>query len=238
MKSTSLGVAVVLALAAIDPARPEEKPPEPATWEEAISKGIVPYRQLTVADFPINEKAYPKHGFYVKTAIIPRYHFMLKPYNGFAYAFIDQWLVFAGLDKNETSRKSRVKNMKAELPYAQALLDLTEIYARQIATLKPGELPEGRGNSFEEAQADLTSKLNIFMDAKYKISDAESEAFMKATGHGENKKKVRELGTEIKKRLEATPATTVPYTEPSSQLKATSSAVTNPSTPSPTPAAR
>jgi phosphoglycolate phosphatase-like HAD superfamily hydrolase len=101
--------------------------------------------------------------------------------------------------------------MQAALPYAQAILDINEIHARQIAALKPGELPSARGNTPEEARTQLTVKLKEFLAAKYKETDAEAEAFAKATDHGANKKKVRELATAIRKRLEATPATTVPF---------------------------
>ena len=59
----------------------------------------------------------------------------------------------------------------------------------------------------------ITDQLKDFLAAKYKETEAEAEAFMKATGHSANKKKVRELAAEIRKRLEATPPATVPFTE-------------------------
>src|SRR5438552_5682975 len=124
-----------------------------------MANGMAPYHKLTVDDFPINDKAHPQNDFYIQTATAPQYHFILKPYNGFVYAAIDQWMVFSGLDKNETSRKSRFKTMKAALPYAQAILDINEIHARQIAALKPGELPQARGNTAEKARMELTVKL-------------------------------------------------------------------------------
>jgi hypothetical protein len=188
----------------------EESHPRP-TWQDAMAKGIVPYHQLTVEDFPINNKAHPEADFYILTATAPQYHFILKPYNGFVFAAIDQWMVFSGLDKNGTSRKSRFKSMKEALPYAQAIFDINEIHARQIAALKPGELPGARGNTSDEARAQLVVKLKEFLEAKYKESHAEAEVFMKATRYNANKKKVRELAAEIRKRLEATPATTIPF---------------------------
>jgi hypothetical protein len=103
--------------------------------------------------------------------------------------------------------------MKAALPYAQAFLDLNEIHSRQIAALKTGELPSARGNTAEEARTLLAAKLKEFLDAKYKAGDAEAKAFEKATDYGANKKKVRELAAGIRKRLEATPETTVPFPE-------------------------
>lgn len=230
---------VMLALAVIVPVRAQDEPRPTPTWQDAMARGLIPYHQLTVDDFPINDKAHPKHNFYVRTGIAPQYHFMIKPYNGFAYAHIDQWMVFAGLDKNQTSRKSTFKTMKAELPYAQAFLDINEIHARRIAALKPGELPNARGNSFEEAKTELTRKLKEFLDMKYKESEAEVAAFSKATKNGADKKKVRELTAKIRKRLKATPATTVPFPElpatPPPVGAVTPSAPAVPAAPSPTP---
>jgi len=209
LKSLALAVAVAVASNAFSQDEPRSRP----TWQDAMAKGMAPYHQLTVDDFPINNTAHPQNNFYINTATAPQYHFILKPYNGFVYAAIEEWMVFSGLDKNGTSRLSRFKGMQAALPYAQAILDINEIHARQIAALKPGELPSARGNTAEEARTLLNVKLKEFLAAKYNETHAEAEAFMKATDHGANKKKVRELATAIRKRLEATPATTVPFPE-------------------------
>ena len=206
-------LALALALALTSNALSQDESHQQPTWQDVMAKGMVPYHQLTVDDFPINDKAHPDHNFYIQPVMAPQYHFIIKPYNGFAYAAIDQWMVFSGLDKNETSRKSRFKTMKAALPYAQAILDINEIHARQIAALKPGELPQARGNTADEARKELTVKLKEFLAEKYKESETEAEAFMKATGRSANTKKVRELAVEIRKRLEATPPATVPFTE-------------------------
>jgi hypothetical protein len=212
MHLTSLAFAFTLAVAGNALAQDESRPRP--TWQDAMAKGMAPYHQLTVDDFPINNKVRPKHNFYIRTAIAPQFHFILKPHGGFVYAAIDEWMVFSGLDKIETSRKSRFKTIKAELPYAQAIFDISEIHARRIGALKTGELPSARGNTAEEARTRLTAKLKEFLAAKYKEGDAETEAFMKATDYGANKKKVRELAAGIRKRLEATPDTTVPFTAP------------------------
>jgi hypothetical protein len=58
--------------------------------------------------------------------------------------------------------------MKGNLPYAQALLDLNEIYARQLAALPPGQLPGGKGDSFAAARADLDARVKAFCEERYK----------------------------------------------------------------------
>ena len=186
----------------------------PPTWQDILALGIVPYRQLTVDDFSINDAADPKHAFYIKTAMEPRYHFFLKPHtNGFVYGYIDQWMVFSGFNKKASWRKSKFKTMKAELPYVQALLEINEIHARQLAALKTGELPNARGETLEKAEAELRRKMDEFMDARFKPAQAEMEAFAKETKNGGDKKKVKQLAAGIRKRLDGTPATTVQPTD-------------------------
>lgn len=108
-------------------------------WEEVMAKGIVPYRQLTVADFPVNDSAHPGSGFFIRARFQPYYTYYIKPHTtGWIYAYVDQWKIFSGLDKNETSRKSKVTNMKAELPFAQAILDINEILFAPDCRLEAG----------------------------------------------------------------------------------------------------
>ncbi len=216
----------------------DQPPPAPPTWQDMLAAGIVPYRQLTMDDVRIDDKADPKHAFYIRTAIEPRYHYFFKPHtNGFVYAYIDQWLVFSGLNKKDSWRKSKFKTMKAELPYAQALLDINEIHARQLAALKAGELPQGRGANFDEARADMETKLKQFVDAKYAQSEAEMRAFAEATKNGTDKSKVKQLAAEIRKRLDAIPATTVQANDAALPISPAPAASASPAaSPSSTPA--
>jgi hypothetical protein len=116
-------------------------------------------------------------------------------------------LHFSGLDKNETSRRSKAGSLKNDLPYAQALLHLNEIRARHMAALAPGEFPGGKGDSVAAAQADLDARVTAFCQERFKAFDVERDALVKETRQGENKKKARELAAAIRKRLDAAPAT-------------------------------
>ena len=101
----ALGVALAVVCA-----QAEAKPLQPPTWPDMLAAGIVPYRQLTVEDFLVKDGAHTTHAFYIKTAIEPRYEFLLKPHtNGFVYAYIQQWLIFSGLSRKETWRQSKFK---------------------------------------------------------------------------------------------------------------------------------
>ena len=187
--------------------RAHAQAPSPAaalpTWQDEIAKGCVPYRQLTVEDFRVSNDTGAEGEFYVATCIDYAYHYYLKPYQGWVYAYISDWIVFSGFNKSRSWRKSSFHGMKAALPYAQALLDINELHGRKLGATKVGDLPEGRGASYDAAKAELDRKLKAFYQEKFKEAQAEQDAFAKATGFGEEKKKVRALAAEIKKRLAA-----------------------------------
>ena len=180
------------------------------TWQDEIAKGLVPYHQLTADDFRIDDKTQPDMAYAIKPFIEPRYHSLLMRNGDWYYAYLEKWVIFSGLDKNQSWRESKFREMQRSLPHAQAWLDLNEICARQLAALKPGELPSGRGATPPEAAAALHQNLDAFLKEKYKALHAEGEEFQKATNHGANMKKVNELGKAIRKRLDALPVPTGP----------------------------
>jgi hypothetical protein len=185
-----------------------QSPPPLPTWQDEIAKNFMPYHQLTTTDFPINDKVHRDTSCWVSPFLHYYYHVLEKSTRGgVVYAYVTHWTIFSGLDKNETSRRSGARNLKEELPYAQALLDLNEIWARQMAALAPGEFPGGRGDNFAAARDDLDARVKTFCRERYKPFEIELEAFVKETKRGENKEKVRELSAAIRKRLDAIPPT-------------------------------
>jgi hypothetical protein len=194
------------------------------TWKEQTAKGYLPYHQLTVEDFPINDSAHPEGAYWVQPFVHYYYHYLTKiaQRGGYVYAYIMDWTVFSGFDKNLSSRKSRFREMNAELPFAQAILDISELHARRFAALKPGELPSGDGRTRAEARQKLQSRLDAFYQAEVLEVQKEVDAFVTATNRGQDKKKVGELSAEIRKRLaETSPApTALPTASPSPQTTA------------------
>jgi len=185
------------------------------SWKDEMARGFMPYTQLKVEDLPIDDKTDPGSAFNLKSFIHPRWHFLVSEKEGVVDVAVDQWMVFAGMDKNVSWRKSAFKQMKETLPYAQALLDINELYARQLGALKLEELPQVRSTSIVEASTELESNLTELARQKYQQMQVEQDEFTKATENGHDAKKVREKAAEIRKRLDATPRTTVPYPEPS-----------------------
>ena len=213
MKFGLYALRIVFALAGVAHAQNENASGQPS-WKDEIARGYLPRTQLKVEDFPVNDQTDPGTAFSIKSFIHPRWHFVVKEQDGVVDLAVDRWMVFSGLDRNLSWRKSAFKGMKEALPYAQALLDINEFYARQLGAVKLSELPQIRSTSIVEASTELETELTKLAQQKYKQMQAEQEAFAKATDNGHNAKKVREKAAEIRKRLEATPPTTVPYPQP------------------------
>ncbi len=150
----------------------------------------MPYHQLTVDDFPVNDRVHPGVGYWIKTFVDPRFHFYLKPYNGFGHAYVSDWIVYSGFDKRESSRKSTYHELKTDLPYVQALLDINEIYARELAIIKVGDLPEGRAANYAAAQADLEQKIKALVSKSTKRATQKPMLSRKRLTMGRTRKKL------------------------------------------------
>jgi hypothetical protein len=183
-----------------------QSPGAPATAEEEQQKGYLPYHELTVDDFPIDDKTHPGAAWWVKPFIHPKFNpNPTNPRPGAFFVYVADWGIYSGFDKNKSFRSSKFKGMKEALPYAQALLDINEIYARQLAMLQPAELPRGTGRTQADATKDLENQLGDIVNAKLMEMKAEMDALGTATKNGEDKKKLAEMSADIKKRLDALP---------------------------------
>jgi hypothetical protein len=182
---------------------PENAP----TWEKEMAKGLLPYHHLVVLDFPVKRDGPANIAFMLQPFMHCYYSLESKGgVNGSVYCYVTNWKVFSGFDRNASWRNPKA-DMKALLPYAQALLDLAEVRARQFGALKEGELPSGQGASLQEAQLRLQDVLGAFNHQHFWDMQKELEAFVEATKHGQDGQKVAQLSAEIRKRLQATPAT-------------------------------
>ncbi len=200
------------------------------TWQAEIAKGYVPHHQLTVEDFPVNDRVHADSGLWIKPFIHAQYHFLFHA-SGLVYADVIDWVVFSGLDMNETSRRSRFHNMTGELPYAQAILDMNELCARELAALKAGDLPRGSGPTVEAAKRNLQIQIDFFLKGRYEKLQADNDAFVKATNRGQDVNKVRELAAAIRKRLDTLPlpVPTPPQIAPSLSATPAPPAIARPS---------
>ena len=188
-------------------AEPELSPgaPNPAAlprWEDEIFNGYLPYHQLTADDFPAKDGLNSDFAYWVQPFVHYYYNCIGKTaHGGMVYAYVKDWTVFSGFNKNLSGRKSKFHGMKDELPYAQALLDLNELYARRLGALQPGEIPSGSGTTWPAAHSQLENRIETMCQMQMREMRKEAETLAKATNNGQNKKRVRELSAAIKKRL-------------------------------------
>ena len=190
-----------------------QSPASPMTPEQEKEKGYLPYHQLTVEDFPIDDKTHPGAAWWVKPFIHPKSDPMAtNPRPGAFFVYVSNWSVYSGFDRNKSFRSSKFKDMKGALPYAQALLDINEIYARKLAALQPTELPRGTGRTQAEATKDLENQLSDMVNARLLEMKEEMDALGTATKNGEDKKKLAEMAADIKARLDALPPPSPPPT--------------------------
>jgi hypothetical protein len=191
MSRNLVAVAVLLLITLAQTVCAQEPSPSPSpfpTWKDEIAKGYLPYHQLTAQDFPINDEAHPKAAFWLQPFAHQFWHCVLKPAsNGFVYAYVTDWIVFSGFDKNLSSRNSKFREIKTFLPYMQALFDISELHARKYAALKPGELPSGQGETFEKARAQLDDRLQAMFQTR--AWESQKETVNLALNQGQNQRR-------------------------------------------------
>jgi hypothetical protein len=181
------------------------------TWKDEIAKNYLPYHQLMLEDFPINDEAHPEMAYWMQPFVHYYYHYLSKVSpGGMIYINVTDWTVFSGFDKNLSARNSKFREMKMFLPYIQALLDISDLHARQLGALKAGELPSGEGKTFTQARAQLEDRVAALVQIRAWEAQKETDAFREATKNGQNQKKVRELAAAIKKRLAEIPSPNPP----------------------------
>lgn len=229
-----MGGIVILFLAAAMAASPAPLPsPSPArnipTWDDEIGKVTLPYHQLSVDDFPVRDSGKKQDAFFIKPFVGPRYEYYLFFNRSWVHAYIKQWQVFSGLDRNESFRDPRFHEMKACLPCAQAILDLNELYARKLSVVPPEGFPESRAGAEQEALAGLQEKINALCQRVYAEAGRETDAFVKATRNGDDKEKNAQAGGGNSRRLKAMPAPT-PFGASPVPTPATSPAPVSPAT--------
>jgi hypothetical protein len=189
-----------------EPSHPAPNPALAPRWEDEIANGYLPYHQLTTNDFAIKENLDPQIGYVVQGFVHYYYTTLSKmAQSGIIYAYVKDWTVFSGFNKNLSGRRSKLHGMKDELIYAQAILDLNELYARRLAALEPGQFPSASGTTYPEAQRQLENRIEQMCNLQLGQMRKEGEALANATHNGQNKKRVRELAAAIKKRLDQLP---------------------------------
>ena len=219
IRSSAIALGLLLPVAGALAIEPESVPSETNKvlphWEDEIMNGYLPYHQLTVDDFPVIDTLDANATYSVQPFVHTYYNCISKmAQGGMIYAYVKDWTVFSGFNKNLSGRRRQFHNMKDELPVAQAVLDINEIYARKMAALQPGEFPSGSGTTWASALRQLETRVEAVCQRQLAEMRKETNTFARATNNGQNKKRVRELSAAIKKRLAQAQAAITPTPTP------------------------
>jgi len=174
---------------------------ESADWKADIAAGRVPYRRVTLDDYPIRDADHPDTGMYTEGFVAVTYKAAWDEHRIPAQAWVTSWTVRSGLNKNRTSRRSWFTDMDKMLPHEQGHLDINEIYARALAKRGLADLPEGQGRTGPDAMKDLDRKLGQMVDTILAGNRAEQLRYDKETVSGTDPDKQAQWSRSIQDRL-------------------------------------
>jgi hypothetical protein len=146
---------------------------------------LVPYRQLTWDDFPVNDSVASELDATTMARIGYNYQLRLARSGALFIASVRAIQIRSGLDRAASWRKSHMKrDPAAVLAHEQGHFDLNEIRAAQLRQLKPDSYPAGMGASPQAAAEDLRARLKTFFDAQIAAAQREHDRYDQETEHG------------------------------------------------------
>jgi hypothetical protein len=186
----------------------------------------IPYRQLTWADFRVNDAA-PGKSAQTLTFLSYQYTARAEGIPGAFTAKVAETIFNGGFDRSKSWRRSSVSlDNRLLLIHEQGHFDITELKRRQLQQLPLDELPEGAGPTPKAALDDLDQKMRAFY--RWHVADMEQiqRRYDRETEHGIQRDLQAQWNTRLRVALQIAAQ---PVTPPSSV------ATSNPSSPAPLP---
>ena len=197
------GVALTVTLTAISPALQQASgvydTPE---WKKEIAAGKVPYRKVTLDDYPVRDNEHPDTGMYTEGFLVVEYEAAWSERTRPAKAWVTSWTVRSGLNRTKSSRRSWFKDTTGMLPHEQGHLDINEIYAKAMIKRGKSDLPTGVGFRGVDALKDLDRKLEPIVNAILNANTAEQAKYDQETEGGMNPDKQKEWAKSIQERMQ------------------------------------
>jgi hypothetical protein len=190
-------------------------------------EGFVGYHQLMPFEFRVNDKVHPESAFWIAPLMHPHYEARYFE-SGISYAYVTNWHVTAGVNKNELTRKSSISDMRLILTFAQAIFDVYELHARQLNQLLPGDLPRGSGPTPVDARVNLESQLRVMLERDHDKVTNEINDLIAIAKQKDGKAKLLEQAAAIRKRMEALPVSSSSNAQPVVPPAATPSVSSSP----------
>jgi predicted secreted Zn-dependent protease len=164
-------------------------------------QGLVPYKQLTWQDFPINDRV---NGLDAKTNGTITYDFKTRweLENNTYTAYVTQITFRSWFDTKQSWRRSRLpQDSIALLRHEQLHLDIMQIGALALMALKSEAIASSMGASQIEAEASLATSVKRLVEGvlekiKYRQSQYDLE-----TRHGRDKRMQAQWDSKITREL-------------------------------------
>lgn len=170
-------------------------------WRELIKRGMLPYHQLQVSDFPVRTESPNGSPAWTQQFLTFRQDAKTVPCEGAVCVQVSNWRIYSGVNQNATGRLGGDDHLEERLAYLQGLTDIHEVHARKLAATPLEQLPTGRGKTRGEALIDLNKKLRALCEAETPAIRKEKEKFIAKTGSGTRAGAVRRWERRLTKRL-------------------------------------
>jgi hypothetical protein len=191
-------IAACLALATLAGAVTVDEYSSPE-WKEEIAKGFLPYRKLTMDDFPVDDQVSSSHWMHTEGFFHYEYKASWTESRGEATAKITQLTVRSGFNQKKSWKRGSVST-DVLLEHEQGHLDISELHANAIRFLSP--MPVGRGYTGQAAMDDLKAKLKAVCDKNIRDSQAEQDRYDTETNHGADKAKQKIWSAGLRRQLD------------------------------------
>lgn len=167
-------------------------------WKDEIARGYLPYRKLTVDDFPVSDQDHSTHWMHTECF----FHYQLKAkwteMNGEIYAEVTQFRVRSGFDQNKSWRKPGVNDAPDLLKHEQGHLDISELHANEFRAMP---LPTVKAATSQLAIDGLKAKVQTACEKYLREAQAEQDQYDRETNHGLNTTQQKLWNKALERRL-------------------------------------
>jgi hypothetical protein len=166
----------------------------------------VPYRQLAWSDFRTDD-ASPGFSAQTETFLTYRYTARAAGRPGRFEAMVVRITFSGGFDRARSWRRSNITPDDTRLlEHEQGHLDINELKARQLRTLRPTDLPVGQGKTRIEALKDLYARLAAFQRRQTRDVDGVQKGYDAETRFGTDGDVQARWTERLRRALRALPA--------------------------------
>jgi hypothetical protein len=169
-------------------------------WKDEIASGFLPYRKLTMDDFPVDDQVKSPHLMHTEGFFHYQYRSLWTERDGLVTATVSQLTLRSGFDKNKSWKRRGLGENDALLDHEQGHLDINELHANRLRVKR--DLPIGSGQTADSAMEDLRVKVKALVEQMAKDAQTEQDQYDAETNHGKDKEKQKQWSAGFRRRLD------------------------------------